>query len=81
MKIPLVHPQYPDTLWSFKHTSKFVSKKAASPPLGLLTVAVMFPGEWEKKLVDMNVAELADGGIKWAEADVAALSRDLSVTS
>ncbi|MDP6576520.1 MAG: B12-binding domain-containing radical SAM protein [Dehalococcoidales bacterium] len=67
MKILLVYPQYPDTFWSFRYALKFVSKKAAFPPLGLLTVAAMLPGEWEKKLVDMNVTRLTDGDIKWAD--------------
>jgi len=67
MKILLVYPQYPDTFWSFKHALKFVSKKAAFPPLGLLTIAAMLPGEWEKKLVDMNVAKLTDEDIRRAD--------------
>jgi len=67
VRILLVYPQYPDTFWSFKHALKFVSKKAAFPPLGLLTVAAMLPAEWEKKLVDMNVARLTDEDIKWAD--------------
>ncbi len=67
MKILLVYPQYPATFWSFRHALKFVSKKASLPPMGLLTVAAMLPEEWEKKLVDMNVARLIDGDIKWAD--------------
>ncbi len=67
MKILLVYPQYPDTFWSFKHALKFIAKKASFPPLGLLTVAAMLPGEWDKKLVDMNVAILTDEDIKWAD--------------
>ena len=67
MKILLVYPNYPDTFWSFKHALKFVSKKAAFPPLGLLTVAAMLPKEWEKKLVDMNVTRLTDADIEWAD--------------
>ncbi|MBI4187475.1 MAG: B12-binding domain-containing radical SAM protein [Chloroflexi bacterium] len=67
MRILLVYPQYPDTFWSFKHALKFVSKKAAFPPLGLLTVAAMLPDEWEKKLVDMNVTGLTDEDVKWAD--------------
>src|SRR5208337_3919333 len=55
MNILLVYPEYPDTFWSFSYALKFTSKKAAYPPLGLLTVAAMLPAEWEKKLVDMNV--------------------------
>jgi len=67
VRILLVYPQYPDTFWSFRHALKFVSKKAAFPPLGLLTIAAMLPGEWDKKLVDMNVTRLTDGDIKWAD--------------
>ncbi len=67
MKILLVYPQYPDTFWSFRHALKFISKKAAFPPLGLLTIAAMLPEEWEKKLVDMNVTALTDKDIKWAD--------------
>jgi radical SAM superfamily enzyme YgiQ (UPF0313 family) len=67
VKILLVYPRYPDTFWSFKHALKFISKKAAHPPLGLLTVAAMLPNEWEKKLVDMNVTSLSDRDVKWAD--------------
>ncbi len=67
LKILLVYPKNPDTFWSFKHALKFVSKRAAFPPLGLLTVAAMLPDEWEKKLVDMNVAALADRDLDWAD--------------
>ena len=67
MKILLVYPQYPDTFWGFKHALKIISKKAAYPPLGLLTVAAMLPDEWEKKLVDMNVTSLTDKDLKWAD--------------
>jgi len=67
MKILLVYPQYPDTFWSFRYALKFISKKASFPPLGLLTVAAMLPEEWEKKLVDMNVSQLNDEDIRWAD--------------
>ena len=67
MKILLVYPSYPDTFWSFRHALRFISKKACFPPLGLLTVAAMLPSDWEKKVVDMNVAALKDEDIKWAD--------------
>lgn len=63
----LIYPKYPDTFWSFKHILKFVSKKAAFPPLGLLTIGAMLPNEWNKKLVDVNIKALKDEQIKWAD--------------
>lgn len=67
MNILLVYPQYPDTFWSFKHALKFVSKKAAVPPLGLITVSAMFPKSWNKRLVDMNITELKTSDIQWSD--------------
>ncbi|MFZ3209734.1 MAG: DUF4070 domain-containing protein [Geobacteraceae bacterium] len=67
MKILLVYPHYPDTFWSFRHALKFIGRKASFPPLGLLTVAAMLPGEWEKRLVDMNVRSLSDEDLAWAD--------------
>jgi len=67
MKILLIYPQYPDSFWSFKHALKFISKKAAVPPLGLITVSAMLPSTWQKKLVDMNVSELQANDIMWAD--------------
>ncbi len=67
MKVLLVYPPTPDTFWSFKHVLRFVSKRAAFPPLGLLTVAAMLPADWQLKLVDMNVARLTDDDLRWAD--------------
>ena len=58
MKILMVYPKYPDTFWSFSHAIRFIGKKAAFPPMGLLTVAAMLPEEWDLKLVDLNVSLL-----------------------
>jgi radical SAM superfamily enzyme YgiQ (UPF0313 family) len=67
MKILLVYPEFPDTFWSFKHALRFIRKKAGAPPLGLLTVAAMLPSEWEKRLVDLNVTDLTEEDLKWAD--------------
>jgi len=67
MKILLVYPEFPDTFWSFKHALKFVRKKAGAPPLGLLTVAAMLPPAWEKRLVDLNVTDLTEKDLAWAD--------------
>jgi len=67
MNVLLVYPKYPDTFWSFKSVLKYISKKAAFPPLGLLTVASLLPKTWVLKLVDVNVLELSDDSIAWAD--------------
>ncbi|NLT12962.1 MAG: B12-binding domain-containing radical SAM protein [Clostridiales bacterium] len=67
MKILLVYPKIPVTYWGFQHALKFVSKKAAFPPLGLLTIAAMIPDRHEKKLVDLNVEKLTDRDLRWAD--------------
>ncbi len=67
MNVLLVFPQYPASFWSFKHALRFISKKAAVPPLGLITVSAMLPASWQKKLVDMNVSELRTSDIRWAD--------------
>lgn len=67
MRILLVYPEMPDTFYAMKHFMEVVNKKAAYPPLGLLTVAAMLPTEWEKKLVDLNTNKLNDKDILWAD--------------
>lgn len=67
MNTLLLYPRFPDTFWSFKHALRFIRKRAAVPPLGLLTVAAMLPQAWTKRLVDTNVAELTDSDLAWAD--------------
>ncbi len=67
MKILLVSPRTPGTFWSFQHVLRFVAKKAAFPPLGLLTVAALLPRDWELRVVDLNVRRLDDADLRWAD--------------
>ena len=67
MNVLLINPEYPVTFWSFKHALRVISKKAAYPPLGLLTVAGLLPQEWELRLRDLNVENLKDADIEWAD--------------
>ena len=66
MKVLLLYPEFPETFWSFKHAVKFIHKKAALPPLGLLTVAAILPEHWAKHLVDINVRKLREKDLAWA---------------
>jgi radical SAM superfamily enzyme YgiQ (UPF0313 family) len=67
MNVLLLYPEFPDTFWSMKHALKFVRKRASLPPLGLLTVAAMLPGDWRARLVDVNVRSLRAGDLAWAD--------------
>ncbi|MCX6741477.1 MAG: hypothetical protein NTY61_03720 [Candidatus Parcubacteria bacterium] len=67
MNILLVYPKFPPTFWSWRYLLWFVGKKAAFPPVGLLTVAALLPRQWGKKLVDLNVCKLKDNDIRWAD--------------
>lgn len=67
MRTLLIYPEVPDTFWSFKHALKFIHKRAALPPLGLLTIGALLPEEWPKKLVDVNVAKLTEKDLAWAD--------------
>lgn len=67
MNILLVYPRFPDTFWSFRHALRFVHKKASNPPLGLVTIAAMLPVEWHQKLVDLNIIDLKEQDLDWAD--------------
>lgn len=67
IRILLVYPRMPDTFYALKHFIHVVGKKAAFPPLGLLTIASILPDRWEKRLVDVNVQNLTDEDISWAD--------------
>jgi len=67
MNVLMLYPEYPETFWGFQHVLKFVSKKAAFPPLGLLTVASLLPEHWGKRLVDLNIDPVQDPDWEWAD--------------
>ena len=65
--ILLVYPEYLKTFWSFERALKIMGRKAAYPPLGLLTIASLLPKHWNKKLVDTNADKLNNSDIAWAD--------------
>ncbi len=63
----LVYPEHPPTYWGADHALEMSGVKATHPPLGLLTVAAMFPASYELRVVDMNVSALHDADLEWAD--------------
>ncbi len=63
----LIYPRQPPTYWGSDFVLDIAGVKSAFPPLGLLTIAAMFPPEYNLRLVDMNVASLEDSDLEWAD--------------
>ena len=63
----LVYPENPPSYWGANYALDMLGIKSAFPPLGLLTVASMFPPEYDLRVVDMNVAPLEESDLEWAD--------------
>ena len=63
----LVYPEQPPTFWGADYALEMSGIKATFPPLGLLTVAAMFPPHYTLRVVDMNVTALQDADLAWAD--------------
>ena len=62
-----VYPKFPPSYWGFKYALEFLGKRSSMPPLGLLTIAGMFPDNYALKVVDMNIEPLTDAHLQWAD--------------
>ena len=63
----LVYPEYPPSYWGMHYALEIFSIKAAFPPLGLLTLAALFPERFDIRIVDMNVTPLQASDLEWAD--------------
>ncbi len=63
----LVYPRHPPTYWGNNFSLDLLGIRAAFPPLGLLTVAAMFPSRYDLRVVDLNVTSLEDRDLEWAD--------------
>ncbi len=60
----LVAPEFPASFWSYRHIMRMVGRKAAFPPLGLITFAAMMPDNWSFELIDLNVERISDAELR-----------------
>ncbi len=58
MKVYLVNPLFPSTIWSFKGLQPFTGTSFLTSPLGLATVAALTPSHWQIEIADENVEEI-----------------------
>ena len=63
----LVYPEHPPAYWGAKYALDLIGIRAVFPPLGLLTIAAMFPARYDLRVVDMNVTALEDSDLEWAD--------------
>ncbi len=65
--ILMVYPQFPPTYWGSQYYLPLVGKKAAMPPLGLITIAAMTPTSYDIRVVDLNCGPLKQSDLEWAD--------------
>lgn len=53
--------------WNYRSVCVVSGAKYPSPPLGLITVAALFPRDWDLRLVDMNAEPLTPDMLSWAD--------------
>ena len=73
----LLYPEFPaSSFWSYRHIMPMVGKKAAFPPLGLITFAALMPDNWSYDLIDLNVERPSDDELRarFAAADAVFVS-------
>ena len=64
----LINPEFRGkTFWDLTATLALLGAKAASPPLGLLTVAALLPQHWQLRILDLNVRPLTTADWQWAD--------------
>ena len=65
--ILMVYPKFPPTYWGSQYYLPLIGKKAAMPPLGLITIAAMTPDHYTIKVVDLNCEPLSEETLEWAD--------------
>lgn len=58
MKVYLINPRFPKTIWSFAGLQAFTGTKFSTTPLGLATVAALTPSHWDVEISDENVEDI-----------------------
>jgi radical SAM superfamily enzyme YgiQ (UPF0313 family) len=67
MRVLLINPEFPSSFWSLQQSCELLGRKTLLPPLGLLTLAALLPGDWELRLADLNARALRPDDWDWSE--------------
>src|SRR4051812_28742032 len=63
----MVYPEFEPSYWGMQYSLPIIRRKSLMPPLGLITIAAMTPGDYEIRLVDLNTGPLTDADLEWAD--------------
>jgi radical SAM superfamily enzyme YgiQ (UPF0313 family) len=67
MRVLLINPEFPPSFWSMQNWCDLAGCKTLLPPLGLITVAALLPGDWQLRLADLTTRQLRADDWDWAE--------------
>ena len=67
IKVLMVWPRFPPSFWGFEGMMDVLPEKAVMPPLGLITVAALFPPRWQIRLLDRSFEPMRDEDMLWAD--------------
>ena len=66
-RILLLYPKNPVTLEEYSFALPFYKAKAFMQPLAIITVAGLIPRRYDLRLVDVNIRDLTDDDLAWAD--------------
>ncbi|KMO27106.1 hypothetical protein VQ02_33700, partial [Methylobacterium variabile] len=67
-RVLLVSPRFnANSFWGFEAACALQGARCLAPPLGLVTLAAMLPGDWCLRLIDCNAEEFTDSDIAGAD--------------
>ena len=67
-KVLLVAPRFSEfSYWNYREVCELFDARYPAAPLGLVTVAALLPGDWDIRLLDLNVREMDAALLEWAD--------------
>ena len=66
-RILLLYPKNPVTLEEYNFALPFYKAKAFMQPLAIITVAGFIPKHYDLRLIDVNIRDLNDDDLAWAD--------------
>jgi len=64
----LVYPEFRSpSFWNYREACRILDADYPTAPLGLCTIAALLPADWDIRLIDKNVEQLADSDLDWAD--------------